>query len=284
MRGRGLALSFVLLVASAVGAHAQTWRTVNAYRQQQNEKALRVNVEYGAGRFTIVPGERGLLYRIGMRYDADRFETLREYRNREGTATLRLGVEHTDAFSVKGVKEGAGSLDLALAPDLPTDLDLEFGAVEANLELGGMHLTRLSIRTGASDSRIRFGEPNAVTIRSCSFEAGAAAFRVEGLGNARCENLHFEGGVGDVVLDFGGRADTNTRARIEVGLGSLTLRVPESLGLSLEKESFLASFDTPQMSRSGDRWVSDNWDRARHHVTLTVKAALGSVNVVWIAE
>lgn len=284
MRGKSLVLGLALVVASAGAAHAQTWRTVNAYRQQQNEKALRVNVEYGAGRFSIVPGARGLLYRMEMRYDADRFETIREYRIRDGTATLRLGVDHTEAFSVKGVKEGPGSLELALAPDLPTELDLEFGAVEADLELGGMHLTRLAIRTGASDSRIRFGKPNATTIRQCTFKAGAAAFRVEGLGNARCAELSFEGGVGDVTFDFGGRAETDTRARIEMGLGSLTLHVPESLGLTLEKESFLASFDTPRMSRRDGRWVSDNWERARHRVTLTVKAALGSVNVVWTAE
>lgn len=284
MRARSLLLGLLFLATGACAANGQTWRTVTAYRHRGDERALKAKVEYGAGQFSVRPGAPGSLYRLEMKYDADRFDTWREFRERDGVASLRVGVEKLKSFTIGKLKEGPGSLTLELPPDLPTELDLRFGAVEAALELGGLHLTGLVIETGASDTRMDFRRPNAVPIERCRFAAGAAALRVEGLANARCRSLQFEGGVGDILLDFSGEWTQDVEARIEMGVGALTLRVPETVGVSLERQSFLTTFDADRMTRRDGRWVSDNWDRARHRITVHVRAALASVELAWIRE
>lgn len=279
MRAESAVLAALFVAAGACAANGQTWQTVTAQRERQNERALNVKLEYGAGSFAVRPAPPGTLYRLQMRYDADRFESLREYRERDGLATLQVGVKSLRGFRFGSMKEGPASLDLAVAPDLPTRLDLRFGAVEGVLELGGMHLTGLQIKTGASDTRVYFGAPNAVPIERCELAAGAAAFRVEGLGNARCRTLRVKGGVGDVLLDFSGEWSGNTEARIEMGIGSLTVRVPEDVGVAVDRETFLSSFSAHRLSRRDGRWVSDNWDDAPYRLTLSIKAVLGSVEV-----
>ena len=278
MRRSALALGGLAACALSAAAPlpAQSWTQVVAERERRGERALRVEVEYGAGTFQVRPGTPGVLYRLRMEYDADRFESVREFRVRDGRATLRVGVESRGR--VRGLKRG-GRLELEVDPDVPLELALAFGAVEAELELGGLRLTELRVETGASDTRIAFREPNRARLESCSFEAGAAAFRVEGLGHAGCRTLRFKGGVGDVTLDFGGRWTADTEAEIEAGVGAFALRVPESVGVRVERETFLSSFDARGLSRTDGAYVSENWDRARHRLTVRVKAVLGAVTI-----
>ncbi len=287
MAARSLWIAGLLTVAVGGPLPAQTWQTMTAVRQRAGEEALRLDVEYGAGSFSIRPGAPGNLERMDLRYDADRFETIREFQARKGVATVRLGVKQLHSFSIRGMREGMegmGSLQVELSPDVPTELELQFGAVEADLELGGLHLTEVTVETGASESKIAFSEPNAVPIPRCRFKAGAASFHVEGLGNARCQKISFEGGAADVVLDFRGAREKTVEVEIQVGIGSVTLRVPESTGLSIEKRALLATVETPRMTKRDGRWVSDNWDAASRRIVVSVKAALGSVEIDWTAS
>ena len=119
-------------------------------RQASNEKDLRVHVSYGAGEFSVRPAEKGLLYRMQLRYDEDVFEPHADY---EGTR-LRLGVENRGKSIHLGKNRSGGEMDLQLARGVPMDLDLEFGAVRADLDLGGLSLTRLELSTGASESTV----------------------------------------------------------------------------------------------------------------------------------
>lgn len=276
---RSLAAAVALLAVVACTASGQTWQTLVVSRQRHGERALRVDVEYGAGELSIRPGSPGTLYHAELRYDADRSEPRREFRQDGGVGTLRLGLRSKDGFSLRGLKRKAGSLSLRLAPDIPLGLDLDFGAGEADIELGGMRITALSVNTGASDATVRFSQPNGATIERCFFNAGVAAFRVEGLGNARCAKLDFDGGVGYLTLDFGGVWAGDMVVDVSMGIGSLTLRVPEAVGVTIEKDTFLTSFSAAGMVRQGKRWVSENWAEATHKLTISINAALGSVDV-----
>ena len=53
-----------------------------------------------------------------------------------------------------------GQLDLTLSGQVPMDLELEFGAVQANLDLGGLRLRSLDLSTGASEAELRVSAPN----------------------------------------------------------------------------------------------------------------------------
>lgn len=253
---------------------AQDWRTVTSSRSTSGEKSLRVDVEYGAGRLDIGPGPRGTLYRTNVRYDANAFRPRVDYANNR----LRVSVE---GHEVKG-KVKSNQLDLKLAPDVPLDIELKFGAAEANLELGGLRIRKGEISTGASKTTLRVSRPNEETCERFALHVGAASFHAFGLGNLNAKQLTVEGGVGEIILDFTGswRSDMNTR--VQMGLGSLTLRVPRGLGMRVQKRGFLASFDSQGLIKRGDSFYSENWDRAEHKLMLEIEAALGSIKVVWV--
>ena len=265
------------LLSLPVGLEAQNWRTVTMSRQRSGEEDLRVQVSYGAGRFKVRSAEGGVLYRMQLRYDEDVFEPRADFEGRR----LHLGVENVGK-SIRMGKTQGGEMDLLLARDLPMDLDLEFGAVRADLDLGGISMTRLQLKTGASESTVDISEPNRSAMRQATFEVGAADFTARHLGNLNARNIEVNAGVGEVKLWFNGDWRQDASVSLTMGLGSLELVFPEGLGVSLTNDSFLTSVDTEGLVKRGDAYYSLDWESAARKVTIDLNAAFGSVDVRWV--
>jgi len=270
-----------LIALSAPAAEAQDWRTTSIMRQATNEQALDVEVGYGAGRLTVEPAEGRMLYQASLRYDARGFRPVAEY----SSGRLRLGVDGNDNLHLGDDDDrgDGGHMNLRLGRGVPLDLDFEFGAAMAEIELGGLSVRTLEVSTGASETRVEFSEPNPLEISTINFDVGAAQFTARGLANANARTVRLNGGVAEMTLDFSGRWRGDTNLEADFGLGSLTIRVPRDVGVRVHKETFLASFEGPRMSRRGDDdYYSDNWDSARHHLTIGIDGAFGDITIDWI--
>jgi hypothetical protein len=265
----------LLALSIATPAFGQDWRTITSLRQFKGEEDLRVIVEYGAGNLSIGPLAGNSLYKATLRYDANSFRPVTQY----SVGKLRVGVE---GGSVKGRNLKSGRLDLGLGQRVPLTLDLKFGAVEANVELGGLRVHELNIATGASKTHLNVASLNPINCAELKFEVGAAEFNAQNLGNLNCEMIRVAGGVGDVTLDFNGAWRVDSHVDIDMGLGSLTLRVPRGLGVSVKKTGVLASFDSQELVKRGHTFYSQNWEKATNRVTFTIDAALGSIRMVWV--
>jgi uncharacterized protein DUF2154 len=277
MRKALVAALAAALTVPSLGA-AQDWRTVTMSRQIDDNDEVRVIVDYGAGRFNVTSTDDGVLYRMNLRYDENRFEPVADYTGDR----LELGLQSLGRRWSRSRGDETGQLDLELARGIPMDLELNFGAVRADLDLGGLALTDLELRTGASESTVDMSEPNSASMRTASFEAGAAQFTVRNLGNLNAERIEVDAGVGQLTLGFGGRWQQDAAVSIDMGLGALELRFPEGLGVRLKKDSFLTSLDSEGMVKRGDAYYSLDWDDADRKITIDLDAAFGSVKVVWV--
>ena len=267
----------LLAAATGIPVQGQTWRSVTMSRQLAEEKELDVRVKFGAGQLSIRPGEADVLYRMHLRYDEDAFSPVAEY---EGNI-LKLGIDAENRGIRWGKKEGQ-EMELFLARNVPMKLDLEFGAVRADLDLGGIQMTQLELSTGASDSRIEFSEPNPIRMTKADFEVGAADFHLRTLGNLNAQEINVDAGVGNIVLDFQGQWQGDAHVTVDFGLGALELRFPEGLGVQLVKDTFLTSLDSEGLVKRGDTYQSPDWEEAPYKVTVEVDAAFGSIDVVWV--
>ena len=247
-------------------------------RRLSGESDMNVRVRYGAGRLTIRPADEGALYRMHLRYDEETFEPVARYEEDR----LDLGIESIRKHVDWPGDRDSGEMELLLARNVPMDVHLEFGAVKADLDLGGLQMTGLELSTGASESAVRISEPNPVSMRTASFEVGAADFRVRDLGNLNAERITVDAGIGNVVLSFTGRWQRDAEVSVDMGLGALELRFPEGLGVQVIKNTFLTSLDSEGLVKRGDSYFSPDWEDAGRRVTVTVDAAFGSIDVIWV--
>lgn len=272
----GAALPFL-----AAPLSAQTWRTVTESRRHMGEDTMSVNIAFGLGRLQIGPAAGPTLYRVGLVYDDDHFDP--DIRYDAERRRLSAGVDKEEGRSFRfDFDDSRQRLTLALSPAVAVALSVEFGAGEATLDLGGLTLVSGRIRTGASESTVRFSTPNAGTCRRLTFEVGAAEFRGLQLGNARCASIRVNGGVGEIVLDLSGAWDEGEhRVRADVGLGEVRVEVPRNAGIRLEIHRFLAGFDHPGFTKRGSYYYSANYSDAPVKLLVELHATFGNIEVGW---
>lgn len=252
-------------------AAEQSWRTLEVARQLGDSGAHQVRVDYQAGQLDVHAAEPPLLYDMSLRYDESRTEPV--HRMEAGGHALELGVRTRD--DDRGAGARAGEMRLGLTRRVPLDLALELGAVEADLDLGGLALDNLAIRSGASEARLRFEEPNRIPMRRLAINVGAASVRATGLANANAAQLAVGAGVGTVELDFDGQWTRDLAATVDITLGRVTVHVPADIGVRLDVDRVLASLDTEGLVQREDAYYSDNWDTAKHHLRLDVNTVIG---------
>jgi len=275
-----LALTAGVALAAPLPLAAQSWKTFTSSRLVTNEDRLSVEVSYGAGVLKLSRGDEGSLYRALFRFDEESAEPIAEY----GNQRLDVGIDFHGhrGRNFRGKSDGP-SLDLQLGPEVPADIELEFGAGRADVDLTGIPVSRLELNTGASESVLRIRELNPEPMEEAIIAVGAADLRVSGIGNFNTSEIEVNAGLGAVVLELDGRWVQNAMLSVEMGLGALEIHVPESLGIRVRRKSrFLSSFDAERLVRRGDVYESVNWDAADRRVEIEISAALGSVDIVWI--
>ncbi|MEE8117627.1 MAG: hypothetical protein V3T28_11005 [Gemmatimonadales bacterium] len=279
---RSLFLAAGVAVVAAQMASAQSYRTLVESRNVTDETTLRVNIEFVIGEFLLGPARNDVLYRMALVYDEDRFEP--DVSFHDGRDRLDIGFSWTHGTGLHDTDKLHQRLDLALSPDVPLDLRITFGAAAGDIELGGLSLTEAVIKTGASQSTIRFSEPNRITCERLVFQVGAAQFEALQLGNSRCRSIELNGAVGKMLLDFTGEWSdaVTTHAQIKMGLGKLLLRLPESLGVRLDVDRFLVGLDRSGFLERGGAYYSTSYDTAARKLTIEIQAALGTIEIDWV--
>lgn len=272
----GCSLLLLPVVGGMEGA-AQEWRDLSTTRRAAGEERVDVQVKYGAGRIVVEPGSGDALYRMRLKYDGEIFQPLNQFT--DGRALL--GVETVGGRISMHRQSSGGEMDLTLGTVVPTALVLEFGAVRADLELGGVPLESLELKTGASDSRLDVSQANPLVMNHARLEVGAASFVARNLGQLNAESIQVEAGVGDLKLGFGPLLQEESQASVRMGLGSVELSFTRDSGVRIIRNTLLTAFDSEGLVKEGNQYTSPNWATAERRITVELDAAFGSVSVVW---
>ncbi len=264
---------------------AQNYEHLMSARAYRNEENMSLSVSFAVGTFTLGPDATGSLYRAGLVYDSEDFRPIQEYNPR--SHTLSLGVrsrDHDLGLNIRDLEETRQRLDVSVSPLVPTDLSLRLGAGAAAIELGDLSLTSLRLQSGATISTVNFSSPNRIQCEEMELTVGAAEFSAIGLGNSRCQHIEFHGGAGEFVLDFSGdlAEQSFTDVGVRMGLATLELRLPSSVGVAIELTRFLAGFDSSGLEKRGSLYYSANYETADTQLRIDINAIVGSIDLVWL--
>jgi hypothetical protein len=276
-----LALAAALLLLPAAGA-AQQIREFTSARQRHGESRLATRLDFGAGSLRLAPGPANRLYGLQLAYDVERFRPISRFDPVAGS--VHLGLESTGRSGIRvSSREHLGqTASVELSPAVSLALDVALGAVDADIELGGLRITSLRIGTGASRSSIRFSTPNLAPCTAAVVEAGAAEVALTGLGNSRCDRITFSGGVGTALLDLSGVWAADAKLDVSMTMGELTLRLPRTVGVRVEMAKLLSSFAAAGWTREGNTYFSPGYAGAERKVDISLSTTIGNVNVEWL--
>ena len=274
--------SLLALALGASGVAAQSMRPFSTYRQWHGETRLDARLDYAAGALRLAAGRPNELYRMDVLYDGERYVPVSAFDAARVGVGLGLRASGEGGLRVVSRNQLRQTASVTFSPRSDLALAVTLGAVDGDLELGGLRLTDLRLEAGASRATVRFSQPNAARCRAATLTAGAAELSVLGLGNSRCDRITFEGGVGRVTLDFGGAWTSSSQVTVKMALGEVALRLPRAVGVRITLDKFLASFEPQGMVRRGTSYLSPGYDQAARHLDIDVTTAIGGVTVDWL--
>jgi len=90
-------------------------------------------------------------------------------------------------------------------------------------------------------------------------------------------------GVGETTIDLSGVRTAGFAARIESGVGELTLRLPRSVGARVTgAKGGLGSFTADGESVTSDSWVNDAWSGSGPKIDIVLNRGVGEVRILLV--
>ncbi len=250
--------------------------------EAEGAKELKVSVELGAGEFTIDVADMAEAAALEAKYDR-RYVADYEINYRVKGSTGILDVESV-LRRKKNIDTERNLCHLTLSTRYPATIDLDFGACDAQVDLGGMPLEEFRMDIGAASGEIEFSAPNPSRMEHFSIDAGAASLEFNRLGNANFDEFSFDGGAGSFDLDFRGEYHGESMIDIDIGLGSADIILPAGVPVQIitDNGGWLSSVDIHdddiEEIRNG-LWESDDFDEAGTRIVVELDVGLGAVDI-----
>jgi len=229
----------------------------------------RLKIQFGAGKLTLSPGAEDMLVDGTATYNLPNFKP--EIEESDNMIVVKQG-----EFQSLNVTDFKNEWDLKLG-ETPMDLEINAGAYQGRYEFGGLALTGLTIKDGASDVSVSFSAPNQTEMSVFRYETGASSVELNELANANLSTLIFNGGAGDYTLDFSGELQQDATARIETGFSDLKLVIPEGVDTRVTVEG--AAVNVNHSSGWGQSNHTYTQDGSGSTLTIIVKTGAGTVTI-----
>lgn len=171
---------------------------------------------------------------------------------------------------------------IELTDEVPLSLRFKLGAGEGEIDLTGLKLQNLKISTGASAVRLLCDQPNTLRAETIDIESGVSKLTARDLCNTNFSKMSFSGGLGTYYLDFGGKLHHDAEVTIEVGLGAVTVSLPEHLPARIKHDdSWFSSFDLDEnfLKKKKGVYESAAYAKSGARLVIAIESGLGSVKV-----
>jgi hypothetical protein len=283
-----LILSLTLLITPSVFAQdddCEKYEVTDSYNFDTRQyKDLDVSISYGLGELTIGPSDQKNVIEGSITYDKRRITPKIKMESVSSSGVLSIKTEKDkDRGRCKyRLKDFENELEFYFPPQIKTDLFLDFGVGDAEIDLTNIAITKLNINCGLSDVEIEINERNKVICKSVSIENGLGDLDVEGLGNLAAEKIDINIGLGSADIDLSGERIYDTDINVDVGLGTLDMVLPKNANIEIFVDaSFLSSVDIYGLKQKKNKyWVTPNWDSDNPTISMDVNVGMGSVDIV----
>jgi hypothetical protein len=229
-----------------------------------------LRLDFGAGELTLNPGDQGTLVTGTATYNVKQLKP--EVTVTGNEVVINNGDLKFNTLPV--LKDFKNEWDLALGLD-PMNLDIQAGAYQGRIELGGLALHSLKVVDGAADVELTFSSPNLVEMDALRYETGASQIHLTGLANANFSDMNFKGGAGEYVLDFSGELKRDATVTVDAGLSSVKIIVPEGTAARVIVDRGLANVDID----SGWEKSGNDYSTTGEGPELTINVNLGAGNL-----
>jgi len=243
-------------------------------------KAFDVQIDFSAGVIEIMPADISDLLKLDVYYTPRSVRYSVEKTERADRCDVFLASERRGSWSDE---DSDNEWTLQLSRKYPMALEIEIGACEARMDLGGIPLSELVMDIGAADLELDFTKPNPVVMKELSVDCGASSMEIKGLAYANAKMMSFEIGAGSCEVDLRGEIKGEVEIEVSVGVGSMDIILPQGVAVMVDgDDDWLSSLDFSGLDLEETRrgtWETDGFAKAANRVIINADVAMGSISI-----
>jgi len=246
-------------------------------------KDLDVSISYGLGELTIGPNHNNNEIQGTIIYDSRRIEPKVTIENVSSSGVFKVKTEKiSDDDCRSRLRDYENEMEFYFPSDIKTNLFLDFGVGDADIDLTDIAIRKLNVNCGLSDVEIEINKRNDVICKTVNIESGLGDIEIYGLGNLGAKDIDIDVGLGSAEIDMTGDKIYDTEVDVDVGLGSLDMILPDEANIEIYVDaSFLSSVDIYGLKQKKSKyWVTPNWDGDNPTISMEVNVGMGSVDIV----
>jgi hypothetical protein len=115
-----------------------------------------------------------------------------------------------------------------------------------------------------------------LSIDKALFRLGVGAFTIN-LANTSVPTLKIDAGIGEATVNLSGKWKNDLKAKINAGIGQITIIVPKDMGVKLIVSGFLGSVETPGYQKKNRVYSNPNLGKTKHTLELDINGSIGTV-------
>jgi hypothetical protein len=236
----------------------------------ETQEPLSLTFKFGAGDLKLSPASGPDLVSGSVIYNIPDLKP--EIEVEDATVTMQTGKYNLNG--IPNLDKMKNEWDLQIGP-YPLALSIEAGAYDGDYEFGGLALTSLTVKDGASDVKLKFSSPNKAAMDILRYDTGASKVSMEGLANANFRAMIFNSGAGNYTLDFSGELKHDATVTIDSGVSNVTLIIPDGIAAQVSVEGGLLNVSAPGWEKNGGVYC-----RKGAGPLLTIIVDMGAGNLV----
>lgn len=231
----------------------------------------KMTISMGAGRLEINGGAAGLIEGT-IQYNVPEWKPTVNHQGNELSIT-----QGTNVGNKLPPENIVNDWNLKLGKS-PTDLTINAGAYDSQLDLSGLALTNLAINDGAANGKVVFNSPNPEKMQLLSYKTGASTIKLTGLGNANFSEMTFSGGAGDYTLDYSGKLSRDGHVTISSGASQVNVIIPKDMNCVVTVNGAINDVaSTGEWSASGNTYTHQGQGPM---LRITASLSVGSLKIV----
>ena len=211
------------------------------FRVEQNHKYRSITFNYSAssGVCYLAQGDNQDAISVYSTRDIDEFNHSfdRSESGKDLIIDLSLDEKNNESFSQSisnkvfaKSKPEDNIWKVLLAEDIPYNLNLTYGIGTAYIDLAGLSVSNLKVKTGSADVNIDYltSMPNSINMDTMAIKVDLGNVSVRQIYLANVSNIFAEVGFGNMLLDLAEPMDESCHVVASVGAGSLQILIPKS--------------------------------------------------------
>ena len=285
-----LLLGLVCVTVTSVVAQSQKHFRVENSRSY---KVISLNYSASSGVCYLGPGDSEEPLAVYSSKDIEDFNYSFDKNTNNGnmTITLKLEEKNTQSFSQSissrvfdKTNDEENIWKVFLSPEVPYQLDLTYGIGAAYIDLSGISVEELKVRTGSADVNIGYltSFANPIKMEKMFIKVDLGNVSVRQLYKARASEIVAEVGFGNMLLDLAEAPVESSHVKASVGAGNLEILIPryDCPIIIRVKSSMLCDVRLSKSFREieDDVFVNDDYDAdADNLLRFDVDVALGNI-------